>query len=56
MQPFCKRLAEVLDLGCGTGLELEYYFARNPGARVQKSAILARAYDIISGLICWQEF
>jgi len=26
--------AEVLDLGCGTGLELEYYFARNPGARV----------------------
>lgn len=26
--------AAVLDLGCGTGLELEYYFARNPGARV----------------------
>ena len=26
--------AEVLDLGCGTGLELEYYFARNPEARV----------------------
>lgn len=24
----------VLDLGCGTGLELEYYFALNPGARV----------------------
>ena len=24
----------VLDLGCGTGLELEYYFAQNPTARV----------------------
>lgn len=26
--------AEVLDLGCGTGLELQWYFARNPQARV----------------------
>ncbi len=26
--------AAVLDLGCGTGLELEYYFAQNPTARV----------------------
>ena len=26
--------ARVLDLGCGTGLELEYYFSLNPGARV----------------------
>lgn len=26
--------ARVLDLGCGTGLELEYYFAKNPTARV----------------------
>ncbi len=26
--------AAVLDLGCGTGLELEAYFARNPDARV----------------------
>ena len=25
---------EVLDLGCGTGLELEYYFKGNPTARV----------------------
>ena len=24
----------ILDLGCGTGLELEYYFALNPTARV----------------------
>ena len=27
-------MAEVLDLGCGTGLELNYYFHRNPAARV----------------------
>lgn len=26
--------AMVLDLGCGTGLELEYYFRLNPGAKV----------------------
>ena len=26
--------AEILDLGCGTGLELEEYFALNPAARV----------------------
>lgn len=26
--------AEILDLGCGTGLELEEYFAVNPNARV----------------------
>ena len=26
--------AKVLDLGCGTGLELEFYFARNPRAHV----------------------
>ena len=26
--------AEILDLGCGTGLELEAYFALNPAARV----------------------
>lgn len=26
--------AHVLDLGCGTGLELEFYFARNPSAHV----------------------
>ena len=24
----------ILDLGCGTGLELEFYFPRNPAARV----------------------
>ena len=26
--------ARVLDLGCGTGLELEEYFSRNPSARI----------------------
>lgn len=26
--------AKVLDLGCGTGLELEFYFAKNPAACV----------------------
>jgi len=26
--------AKVLDLGCGTGLELEYYFRKNPNASV----------------------
>ena len=26
--------ASVLDLGCGTGLELEYFFSLNPAARV----------------------
>ena len=26
--------AHVLDLGCGTGLELEYYFKRNPAAQI----------------------
>ena len=26
--------AKVLDLGCGTGLELEFYFARNPRAQI----------------------
>ena len=26
--------ADILDLGCGTGLELDFYFERNPDARV----------------------
>ena len=26
--------AKILDLGCGTGLELEYYFKINPSAKI----------------------
>ena len=26
--------SKILDLGCGTGLELEYYFKKNPEAKV----------------------
>ena len=29
-----KPNANILDLGCGTGLELNYYFALNPGAKI----------------------
>ncbi len=29
-----QNLATVLDLGCGTGLELEYYFKLNPTAKI----------------------
>ena len=29
-----KKEANILDLGCGTGLELDYYFKLNPSARV----------------------
>lgn len=29
-----QKNAEVLDLGCGTGLELEYYFRANPSVKV----------------------
>ena len=29
-----KAEVQVLDLGCGTGLELEYYFALNPTAQI----------------------
>ena len=30
----CLPGTNLLDLGCGTGLELEYYFLRNPNAKV----------------------
>lgn len=36
--------ARVLDLGCGTGLELKYYFARNPRASVV-------GIDLASGML-----
>ena len=44
MQPGCQ----VLDLGCGTGLELEEYFALNPTAQVtgvDLSAAMLRALE-----------
>ena len=36
--------ARVLDLGCGTGLELRYYFSLNPGAQVT-------GIDLASGML-----
>lgn len=36
--------ARILDLGCGTGLELEYYFALNPYAQVT-------GIDLSSGML-----
>lgn len=35
---------DILDLGCGTGLELEYYLARNPKAKVT-------GIDLSSGML-----
>ena len=29
-----KPNAKILDLGCGTGLEMDWYFRRNPTARI----------------------
>lgn len=37
--------AEVLDLGCGTGLELEYFFKLNPTAHVT-------GIDLSTGMLC----
>ena len=42
-----ERDANVLDLGCGTGLELEYYFALNGGASV---AGIDLSSDMLSAL------
>ena len=43
--------AKILDLGCGTGLELDWYFSRNPSARItgidlseKMLAVLAEKY------------
>ena len=35
----------ILDLGCGTGLELEYYFQRNPDAKIT-------GIDLSSAMLC----
>ena len=39
--------SRVLDLGCGTGLELEEYFARNPGAKVTGIDLSAAMLDAL---------
>ena len=39
-----KESARVLDLGCGTGLELEYFFEKNPSASVT-------GIDLSSGML-----
>ena len=41
--------AAVLDLGCGTGLELEYYFAANPTAAVAGVDLSAGMLDALRG-------
>lgn len=40
--------SEVLDLGCGTGLELEEYFRLNPGARVTGIDLSAAMLDALA--------
>lgn len=41
--------ASVLDLGCGTGLELEYYFRLNPSARVTGIDLSAGMLEALKG-------
>lgn len=56
--------AEILDLGCGTGLELEEYFSLNPNARVtgvdlseaMLEALKAKFPDRNLNLICGSYF
>ena len=44
-----KAGAEVLDLGCGTGLELEFYFPINPTARVTGIDLSRGMLDALAG-------
>ena len=37
----------VLDLGCGTGLELEYYFADNPAAKISGIDLSEKMLDTL---------
>lgn len=39
--------ARVLDLGCGTGLELDYFFAQNPDGRVTGIDLAAELLDVL---------
>lgn len=41
--------AAVLDLGCGTGLELEYYLARNPSARITGIDLSEKMLETLAG-------
>ena len=41
--------AEILDLGCGTGLELEEYFHLNPVARVTGVDLSKKMLDVLKG-------
>lgn len=44
--PLAKNAA-ILDLGCGTGLELDYYFALNPSARVTGIDLSAKMLQVL---------
>ena len=39
----------VLDLGCGTGLEMDFYFRRNPAAKITgiDLIIISKSFHII---------
>ena len=59
-----KSFSDILDLGCGTGLELEAYYKSNPTARVtgidltagMLSALKAKFFDKDINLICGSYF
>lgn len=59
-----EKCAEILDLGCGTGLELEHYFALNPSAKItgidltesMLNALKAKFPDKSLNLICGSYF
>ena len=40
--------ARILDLGCGTGLELNYYFQRNPSAKVTGIDLAPRMLEALA--------
>jgi tRNA (cmo5U34)-methyltransferase len=44
--------ANILDLGCGTGLELEYYLAQNPSARITGIDLSQGMLDALQKKFC----
>ena len=42
----------ILDLGCGTGLELEYYLAQNPSARITGIDLSQGMLDALQKKFC----